>query len=1049
MRAPMNRVDTILASAGTGKTHALVRLMADAIEGGADPASLIGTTFTTKAAVELAQRLGVHLVGRGRVGDAVGMLGGRLGTVNSVCGRIVADFAFELGLSPDVEVIPEGSFATVFAAAADGAIASAGPALHALSESLGLAERGVDWREQVLSLVELARSNGIGPERLADCAARSVDGVLALLPAPDRETAEELDGELARQVDAALARARGVALKATSAGAIETLASANAIVGRGGSLPWSLWAKLSKPKAAKADSTVFEAVAGCAAAHPRHPRLHLELRRFVELAFRCAADSMSAYQAHKAERGLVDFVDQEALALAVLRDPANHERLRQTMAHVFVDEVQDCSPLQLAIFVEMARIAPRSTWVGDPKQSIYGFRGADAALTLAAAREAASDTGGSSEVLSKSWRSRPGLCAMVNDAFAPAFEAMGLPRAGTTFSDAACTDVGMGVPPLSVWHLEGRNKDEAAEAVAGGLADALDGSSSWPVRDGASVRGLRSGDVAVLCRGNDDVASVASALSRRGLPVAVQSGGLFDAPEAQLVASALRWVADRGDRLALVEMARLVGDPELPSAWLEALGSDDPDAALADVVPFADRLDALRAGQAGSTPAEVVDAAILATGIVDAACRWGRADERLQRLEAVRGAAADYELECARLRSPATLAGLNARFAARDLPMPASLDPEAIHVTTYHKSKGLEWPVVVLCQLDKAPSSSPFGVAVECDRQPDWRDPLADRWVRLWPWPYGRQARDVHMDARAAQSDVGLRVAIRAREEAVRLLYVGVTRARDHLVLTNRGAGPPAWLGVLDVGDGPHVSLPPVGGSILETAGQPHAARSRAVAPSEGESGTMLADARPPAAVVGGPARLRPRRLRPSAASGDAPCTVSRTELGPRLALTGSPDMEALGGALHAFLACDRRTDPSPVRSAQAEVILDRWGVAANLRASDAVCASDRLWHFVLSRFPRARVRREAPLHAVLGPLEVVGRVDMLVESEGAFAIVDHKSFPGRSEAWDAVARSHAPQLAHYADAVSSVAGTRCHGLFVHMPILGLMVEVGSVGAAP
>jgi pimeloyl-ACP methyl ester carboxylesterase len=192
----------------------------------------------------------------------------------------------------------------------------------------------------------------------------------------------------------------------------------------------------------------------------------------------------------------------------------------------------------------------------------------------------------------------------------------------------------------------------------------------------------------------------------------------------------------------------------------------------------------------------------------------------------------------------------------------------------------------------------------------------------------------------------------------------------------------------------------------------------------------------------------RPLRLRPSVASDPGDALVIRTELGARLPLVGDPEMALLGEALHAFLACDDRGLGEGPRRDRARAILARWGVSESLAPADAVAASDRLWAFLQSRFPDARIRREVPVHALLGGQEVVGRIDLLVESGEGFAIVDHKSFPGRRDLWEAKAASHAPQLALYAEAVASVTGGRCLGTFVHMPIVGVMAELGP-GAQP
>ncbi|WP_152971298.1 PD-(D/E)XK nuclease family protein, partial [Rhizobium ecuadorense] len=60
------------------------------------------------------------------------------------------------------------------------------------------------------------------------------------------------------------------------------------------------------------------------------------------------------------------------------------------------------------------------------------------------------------------------------------------------------------------------------------------------------------------------------------------------------------------------------------------------------------------------------------------------------------------------------------------------------------------------------------------------------------------------------------------------------------------------------------------------------------------------------------------------------------------------------------------------------------------------------------------------------------GRIDMLVETGIDFAIIDHKSFPGRFELWEERAVGHAPQLAAYAGAVESITGRRCSELWIH-----------------
>ncbi|HEY8384233.1 MAG TPA: UvrD-helicase domain-containing protein [Microvirga sp.] len=1037
----LNPVDTTLASAGTGKTTAVIAVLAEAIDGGTPPERILGTTFTVKAAHDLVERARQYLLDRGKVEEATRLLQARLGTINSVCGRLVGEFALDLGRSPAIEVIPEDAVKDVFAVSADAVLAEFAPALNALADALGLADCEVDWRDEVRRIIELARANGIDPDALPASSDRSVATLLALVPDPGDEDEASLDRELAREVDETLSAIEGVSFGTTSAPIAEAVRSAGRILSRGDQIPWPLWATLAKAKSTKGDAPYFAGVSRAASAHPRHPRLRRDLERFVRTCFDCAGRAFAAYQAHKAERGLVDFVDQEALALEILRNPAARERLRESIDLVLIDEVQDASPLQIAIFTELARVAPRSVWVGDPKQSIYGFRSTDANLTLAASRGVAEGTGGTSGVLSRSWRSRPGICRFVNDAFVPAFEATGLPAESCRFTDLDVAEDPIARPALNVWHLTGKNKPDHAASLAGGVAEILANADDWPTRPRiGGTRAVRPGDIAVLCRDKKDVAEVATALSALGIPVSVDRGDLFAEPEVEVVVASLRWIADRRDRPALALMARLLGGAEAPSAWLDAVVAADPDAELAALVPFADMLARLRDRQMGMTPCEVVDAVILAAGLVDLACRWGDPAARLAALEAFRGVACSYEEKCRRLGAPATLVGLVGWLADQKAAKPRAKQGTAVEVMTYHKAKGLEWPVVLLTQLEKAPRSDLFRPTVEVDGDIDWRDPLARRWIRHWPWPYGKHGGGVGIDGPAETGSFGGAAKRRAREEAVRLLYVGVTRARDHLVLarTNRDA---AWLSALDVGPDKHVSLPAHDGNPIRVGGREHPARVAVVRPGSADDQPGFAP------VFLGLERtlpaLRPLRLNPSAANENGAYVESgRDNLGTRMPIVGSPDMGELGQAIHSFLASDRIELDSGARRERAQVVLRRWGMEAHLGPASLVEASDRLRSYLAVRFPAARLRHEVPVNAVVGKQVIVGRVDLLVEWGDGFVVVDHKSFPGREEIWGAKAASYGPQLALYAQAVQSVLGKRCEGLLVHMPVVGAVVEL-------
>jgi ATP-dependent exoDNAse (exonuclease V) beta subunit len=105
--------------------------------------------------------------------------------------------------------------------------------------------------------------------------------------------------------------------------------------------------------------------------------------------------------------------------------------------------------------------------------------------------------------------------------------------------------------------------------------------------------------------------------------------------------------------------------------------------------------------------------------------------------------------------------------------------------------------------------------------------------------------------------------------------------------------------------------------------------------------------------------------------------------------------------------------------------------------------ACDRLHDYFEARWPGARMRSEIPIHARVGEQLISGRIDLLIEHAAGLAIVDHKSFPGSRDSWDAKAVGYGPQLSLYAEAARlAVDHGTCDHLFVHMPIVGALLRL-------
>src|SRR3546814_868786 len=102
----------------------------------------------------------------------------------------------------------------------------------------------------------------------------------------------------------------------------------------------------------------------------------------------------------------------------------------------------------------------------------------------------------------------------------------------------------------------------------------------------------------------------------------------------------------------------------------------------------------------------------------------------------------------------------------------------------------------------------------------DWTRPLEGRWIRFWPWPYGLSGGGSALDVAAAALPLGQAAMRRAAQEDTRLLYVGVTRARDYLVFAPAAKAPLNWLKVLNGPDAEtHVHLPGPDDNLISVGG--------------------------------------------------------------------------------------------------------------------------------------------------------------------------------------------------------------------------------------
>lgn len=1056
----MNNIEFISAGAGSGKTYKLTETLAQALESGtARPHAILATTFTVKAATELRERARSWLLEKGRIDLATAIGQARLGTVNSVCGQMLKRFCFELGLSPDQTVLGEGQSKRLLKATlAESMEADAQTELVRLTERFGIEQ--ADWSKTVEAVVKAALDNDIGPEELRVMGSQNADAMLTNWPAP----ATGLDPTEA--LATALAEAhKGVAAYVEQQQAVDAKVADNLLKGleglqkldrlfREGRWCWPDWIGAAGFDAGAKVRDIVAPVKSAAQVHESHPAFHAEVRQYLDQIFNLAADVLNAYEQAKKALGAVDFSDQEVLLLRALRTkPSVREVLAAELDLIMVDEFQDTSPLQLALFIELAKLAKKSVWVGDPKQAIYGFRGTDASL-ISGVLNAIKGWGGIvGKALDTSRRSNESLVSLTNGLFISAFEPELTPE--QVRLQPLRKDI-PDQPALLNWNFESSRNDSDYLCLGQAIRELLESGVKVEDKDTKELRPIQAGDVGVLCRYNDQVEFAVTSLTRWGIPSASPRSGLLGSAEAIYVMACLRRMNDPTDTVATALVLTLADGTPIETWLADRLQYLATDGVRShewltkgdSAHPLLARLEELRPALMALTPQEVLRLAAAESQVVRLVGQWSTSPHesrnRLSNVEALVELGKTFEDECIAAKRPATVSSmlrwLDELASAEDDNRAISAD-NSVSVLTYHGAKGLEWPIVVLTSLDATARSSLWGVRARTVGGFDPQQPLANRFVHCWLKTWGKRSQP-QSALNAEASATGKAMQAEALAENKRLLYVGLTRARDMNVAVSfvrkSGAGR-AWVGEIQgaadllFGDSGTIAIPD-GQQLSRLSRSWNKDDCSTEPPAKASEACRWFTARPRVQAA-------PLWHRPSSASGGMFKVVETDAVGVRLSLAGKPDMASLGTALHLCIA--RAGVLGRISAPDVERILMTWAVAHSVD-KEAVCAQARAFQaWVAKRWPDCPVYVEVPIEAN-GPNDtrIRGRIDFLVELPDSWILMDHKSNPGGSARDEDLVAEHGPQLESYGYALLNATGKPVSERWLYMPVAARAVRL-------
>lgn len=1048
-------ISVVSASAGSGKTYRLTEILYERIADRlVEPEQVVAVTFTRAAAGELQERVRSKLFEKGLSDAGHAIQGALIGTVHSVCERLLRRFAFEAGLPPAFEVLPEEDTDLVFAQALSNALTTE---RHAVLTEVGHRFQVEDPRQDIRRVADAARANVISADSLRGMADDSVRSFLSVLDDPYWSTPEEADEEcletVATTVEALKAHVEaGEDPTKKTFGVLEFLERFESALANGGAL-WKDWAKLDPPDVGTKSREIVEALAEVGARQLGHPALHQDIDHYIRTVFATSADALEQYAEWKETRRLIDFTDMEARALELLQDRQIATALGEDFNLLLVDEFQDTNPIQLALFNRLGEVVGDVVWVGDRKQSIFGFRGSDPELMETAYLSHLGES--DPEILETSYRSRPKLVDFCNQVFEKTF---GDRR--TVHLEADREERSELSEAIECWMLDSENLDVDAELLAEGVQSLLDPEAPAMVEDPVSkeVRPVVPGDIAILRRTNARCAAIAGSLADIGLPASVAENGLTQTLEITFLLAALEIVLDGyaslpaativhlstgGDAVGLVEdRVRAMVDDE--AGRLDPWSDHPTVSSLRELSGEVDELSATT----------LLDRTIRVSGVRDLCARWGNEAVRLANVEKVRGLATQYEARCALYAIGTTGGGLLSYLRGLEDggAQAGDASSNAVHVTTYHKAKGKEWPVVILGDLDpQLPRwCASMGVEVHSGGGTfDPTDPLADRQIRFWPWPYGLTTTGAPLHTRVQATDEEWEAATKEDREAQRLLYVGFTRARDVLVLATRIKQPaPRLVTNLDAELSFPVDVPNGVGDVELMPGILIPARVRRLgidarmAAKERTHGLAWFD-RP----TGDSYQRLPLYLAASALGDEPAVAVADViELGDRLDFRSASATEtALGDAFHRFVAADDPIHLSPhTRLRLAQRYCDAYGLDTSLLPASFVCASGRLWSYVGAEMPDFELERELPVQFRRDGQIVRGVIDFLASRGEQMVLVDHKTFAGGTATVIERTRTEfGPQIQIYARAIEESFGVRVKERFVHLPASGCLVPLG------
>ncbi len=1032
----------IPAGAGSGKTYTIQTTLAQWIADGlVRPERIVAVTFTEAAAAELRTRIRQELSRQNRIEDALLLEQAYISTIHSFGLRLLREFAFDCGISPDQRLLNKDEENSLMRRAL--AVTDQGDIVMDNLRGFGYrydfsSGKGAEelFRAAVLKLIAIMRS--IGRQSSDAELLPHAQALITQLYGPVADAAQ-LEDKLHRAVTALLNRfpADMAATHADNATAVKALHNDYRALKQAKDktrlgYDWALWQQLRNLRTIKMPPEYQAAAAEVVAAAdflPRHPGPLNDALVHVRALLLSGQDALAIHSEKKRQAGLLDYTDMLALSQQLFSsNSAVAAQFRDQIDCLIIDEFQDTNPLQFSLLWQFYTMGVPVLIVGDLKQAIMGFQNADARLLEALQRQYPA----ACRPLIANWRSTPQLLEWIN--------AVGSGLFGADYTHlAARADYPSTIAPLEVLRFNKRPKkiDQQVQVTARHIYNLLNSSEQIYDRFSNQQRQLRGGDIAVLCPTNARLDLFAAALRNLGIDCRIARGGWFESRVVQLLYHALCYVADTTDRHAALYMSVTeLGCLTLQEALEQMLEGDLPH------IPVINTLQNIAAENGASGVNAILGQIIDRLSIYQQLDAWpdtAQARANLMRLQ--HEADLFHQTDAAALTSiglfgsgiKTFLAWLQIKVQQEEnnaQPDSGTDDENAVDLVTWHRAKGREWPVVVVAGMDKTVAARLPAFNVVYSDFDNLANILHQARIEISP-------DFTAPETRAAFSH---RLLPEIYTSARRLQYVALTRARERLIIEW-----PQYQDKSKAKDKTHWALlreqtkMAVNNDACIIGAQSfpclvHNAdysTSACCAPQHSTSLYRVAPApfTPPQTLVSD--SISPSQQHQQTA--EPPAGLRTTTYAPPLLLALDLPADQYGTLLH------RCFEVALVKDISGERLAALTNYLLKGEQSTAILNNIAAFKRCLQRMwvPSA-LTCELPLLFLNNTGSVVsGIIDLLVECENGFWIVDHKSDAGGNDATKFA--TYLPQLQCYAAAVAKARPDK--------PILGVAINWISSGS--